>query len=369
MRRPGRRGRRAAQPGHPHDADRRRSARYAPPSSPTARSRTGGSARRAARGRRPGVAGTRRLRRRRSRWALGGADPATPTRRSTSTARPATSGFARRVSLRRRRAFSIELWVKRRGASAGRVRPAARRPAGAYIRIKRRRPRASTHDGVEIGRSTADDHRQTGWHHVVWTSQRGAAMQHLHRRGRTCTGLPSRTRPRQHDDSAWSRRHERRTEFRRAAVDEVAIYNKALSPRTPGRPPTTRRPRTGGGARRGQRSDPATLDGARPAARPGHGRRDGRQPEHRVARPQRAADRRLRLPEPVPVHLPAGHERAVGRRRGLERLGGDRPDREPDRRRRRTTAGRATRARAARRPTTTSTSAICEGLYAAVRRR
>ena len=62
-------------------------------------------------------------------------------------------------------------------------------------------------------------------------------------------------------------------------------------------------------------------------------------------RRQRAADHRLRLPQPVPVHDPARDERALGRRRRLERLGGDRPDLGPGRRRRRrTSAGRATRA-------------------------
>ena len=42
-----------------------------------------------------------------------------------------------------------------------------------------------------------------------------------------------------------------------------------------------------------------------------------------------AADRRLRLPQPVPVHRPAGHERALDRRRRLERLGGDRSAADP----------------------------------------
>ena len=35
----------------------------------------------------------------------------------------------------------------------------------------------------------------------------------------------------------------------------------------------------------------------------------------------------LRLPQPVPAHAPAGHRRGLGRRRGLERVGGDRPHR------------------------------------------
>ena len=58
-------------------------------------------------------------------------------------------------------------------------------------------------------------------------------------------------------------------------------------------------------------------------------------PLARELRPERAADHRPRLPQPVPLHVPAGHERGLGRRRRLEHLGGDRPARQPDRRRRR----------------------------------
>ena len=71
---------------------------------------------------------------------------------------------------------------------------------------------------------------------------------------------------------------------------------------------------------------------------------------------ERPADRRLRLPQPVPVHRPARHERDLGRRRRLGHVGGDRPRPEPDGRDDRTSAGRATRATAARPATTAPTS-------------
>ena len=59
---------------------------------------------------------------------------------------------------------------------------------------------------------------------------------------------------------------------------------------------------------------------------------------------QRPPDHRLRLPQPVPLHLPPRHQRDLGRRRGLEHLGGDRPRSPPRPSGRRTSAGPATRA-------------------------
>ena len=47
---------------------------------------------------------------------------------------------------------------------------------------------------------------------------------------------------------------------------------------------------------------------------------------------ERAADHRPRAPQPLPLHLPPGDERALGRRRRLERVRGDQPDPEPRRR-------------------------------------
>ena len=63
---------------------------------------------------------------------------------------------------------------------------------------------------------------------------------------------------------------------------------------------------------------------------------------------ERPAHHRLRPAQPVPLHVPAGHQRDLDRRRRLEHLGGDQPRRRPDRRQRRaTSAGPATRARPA----------------------
>ena len=71
-----------------------------------------------------------------------------------------------------------------------------------------------------------------------------------------------------------------------------------------------------------------------------------RQPAGRGA-DRYAPDRRPRLPQPVPVRVPPRHQRGLGRRRRLGRLGGDRPRRRPDRARSATSAGPATRARGA----------------------
>ena len=84
-----------------------------------------------------------------------------------------------------------------------------------------------------------------------------------------------------------------------------------------------------------RRAIPVASTARSSASTPRHGRRAARQPARRELRPERAPDRRLRAPQPVPLHLPARHERGLGRRRGLERLGGDRPPRRPARRRRR----------------------------------
>ena len=60
--------------------------------------------------------------------------------------------------------------------------------------------------------------------------------------------------------------------------------------------------------------------------RPGTRAPRRRQPDH-VRERQREADRRARVPEPVPDHLPAGHARPVRRERRQPDLGGDRPAR------------------------------------------
>ncbi len=138
----------------------------------------------------------------------------------------------------------------------------------------------------------------------------------------------------------------------------------AAAPRTPPRSSPTRRSGIGASARR-PAAGPAVRSGdpgrGHPASRPEYRRRDGRQPQPGVARSQRPPDHRERLSQPVPVHLPADHERDLGRRRGLEHVGGDQPYREPDRRRRQPRLA-VLRGRAdASRPTTTSTSASAKG--------
>ena len=65
------------------------------------------------------------------------------------------------------------------------------------------------------------------------------------------------------------------------------------------------------------------------------------------------------LPQPVPVHVPPGHQRALGRRRRLEHVGGDRPDRRPDGAGRRTSAGPATRAPRSRPATSALNLNLC----------
>ncbi len=108
-----------------------------------------------------------------------------------------------------------------------------------------------------------------------------------------------------------------------------------------------------GPARRGRRaSQPGHADVARPTALngavlridPDTGAGVRRQPLRGQRRREREADHRSRTPQPLPDGLPARHQRALGRRRRLERVGGGRlhsptrPTRRP-----RTSAGPATR--------------------------
>ena len=72
-----------------------------------------------------------------------------------------------------------------------------------------------------------------------------------------------------------------------------------------------RRPRAGRCARRRSGARPASRDARRldPPREPGHWRRDARQPGHWRRQRQPSPDRRLRLPQPVPLHVPPGHQR------------------------------------------------------------
>ena len=97
-------------------------------------------------------------------------------------------------------------------------------------------------------------------------------------------------------------------------------------------------PTAEGGALRSQdlrtSGDPVTLDGTLIRVDPATGAGLPEQSARRQPRCERAADHRLWHAQPVPFRLPARHQRGVGRRRGLEHLGGDQPRPESDRRRR-----------------------------------
>ena len=97
-------------------------------------------------------------------------------------------------------------------------------------------------------------------------------------------------------------------------------------------------PTAEGGALRSQdvrsSGDPTTGDGSILRVDPDTGDALPDNPAAGSADPMTRADRRPRLPQPVPAHAAPGHGRGLGRRRRLERVGGGRPDREPDRGRR-----------------------------------
>ena len=94
-------------------------------------------------------------------------------------------------------------------------------------------------------------------------------------------------------------------------------------------------PTAEGGALRSQSvrrptGEPVLLNGALLRVDPATGAGAAGQPARVEPERERAPDRRLRAAKPLPLHLPAGDERAVDRRRRLERLGGDRPPPRPD---------------------------------------
>ena len=97
-----------------------------------------------------------------------------------------------------------------------------------------------------------------------------------------------------------------------------------------------------------------------PADRPGHRRRRPRDQPGR--RRQRRADRGRRPAQPVPLHLPARHQRAVDRRRGLGRMGGDRSPRHAT-----SFTNFGWPCYEARQQSGYSSLGLCQGLYAAGR--
>ena len=85
----------------------------------------------------------------------------------------------------------------------------------------------------------------------------------------------------------------------------------------------------------GRSGDPVALDGSIIRVDPATGAALADNPLVGEPRSQRAPHHRLRVAQSVPLHVPARDERDLDRRRRLERLGGDRPHRRPDGRRRR----------------------------------
>ena len=115
---------------------------------------------------------------------------------------------------------------------------------------------------------------------------------------------------------------------------------------------------------------PVTLRRHRPALDPLTGAAMPDNPLVGGATPSDDPHHRLRPPQPVPHGAPARHERALDRRRRLERLGGDQPHRRrPATSPSRTSAGRATRASAGSRVTSGAGLDLCRGLYADARHR
>ena len=119
-------------------------------------------------------------------------------------------------------------------------------------------------------------------------------------------------------------------------------YGQDGSPLNPcGDPPggvgaTLTPPTAEGGALRAQdlrtSGDPVGLDGSIIRVDPATGAGLPTNPLGRELRSERPPDHRPRPAQPLPLHLPPGDERALGRGRGLERLGGDQPHPGPDRR-------------------------------------
>ena len=157
-------------------------------------------------------------------------------------------------------------------------------------------------------------------------------------------------------------------------------YGQDGTPSNPCGDPPARRRRTltpptaeGGrcGARTcGRRATRSGLDGDDPPRRSGHRRGAARQPAGASSRSERPPDHRATACATRSASTFRPGTTSSGRRRRLERLGGDRPARQPDRTRRsRTSAGPATRAHGRQAGYDAANLSICENLYAAGDRR
>ena len=167
-----------------------------------------------------------------------------------------------------------------------------------------------------IAKSTAV--MTTGWHHIVVTKN-GAAV-HVYQDGAEVTSaVTNRTLTDGTAKLVLGVRRGNSTAFLDGMLDEVAIYKSVLSPAQVAAHWAARR------VRRRRHERPGRTRRHHPPPRPDDGRSHGRQPAHRLPRPQRPPDHQLRRPQPVPVHVPAGHHRDVDRRRRLLGVGGDRP--------------------------------------------
>ena len=136
----------------------------------------------------------------------------------------------------------------------------------------------------------------------------------------------------------------------------------------------TRRRHPDAAHRRGRRAaQPGRPDARRPDG-PGRHRSSASTPTRAprcpttrtpAARTQHPPDRRLRAAQPVPLHVPARARTTCTSATSAGTRGRRSTAPQPARRPSRTSAGRATRARAACRATTASNLNICESLYAA----
>ena len=218
--------------------------------------------------------------------------------------------------------FSIEFWAKRASTGSGYVMNKGNGSYGVFFSGSDQK----LHFEKVNAQVTAQESGTTdqAWHHWAIVQGAGSTNAIIYKDGVNVTTLNNTSTFVDTTGPLEIGRESGSTPFF-GSLDEVALYNKVAHPGA-GRGPLRR------AQQRGRRSAQRPRDARRrhPPARPDHGCGDGRQPERGGDGPERPADRRLRPSQPVPVHLPARHQRAVDRRRRHGHVGGDRPAREPD---------------------------------------